>query len=347
MALRRGDRSGCRRAVAERRNAAGSRRRRRDPRHRAQRCRTRGRGLGDRRHLRPGNGIPEDRGHRRTMAGSSCRICRMPPTRYGPAAMASSTRSPPPRGRATRSSCRPPSRPIPATPRPSIPPTDWYALLEVPDAGEFPGTGPRGNGISRQMRNQAEWVDRLKDGCQLCHQMGNLATREVPNLDDYDSTLHAWEQRVLIGATGAGMNAGIDRMGRERSLAAFASWTDRIMDGAVPPTPPRPAGAERNVVLTQWGWSSERAASSTTRSRPTSATPPSTPTDRSTASTCWASWPWPILRATWRSSSTSRPGPRWTAAAPATAPRRSRRCRRPTGATRSSSGPAPPIRTTR
>ena len=134
----------------------------------------------------------------------------------------------------------------------------WYALLEVPDAGEFPGTGPRGNGISRQMRNQAEWVDRLKDGCQLCHQMGNLATREVPNLDDYDSTLHAWEQRVLIGATGAGMNAGIDRMGRARSLAAFASWTDRIMDGAVPPTPPRPAGAERNVVLTQWGWSSER-----------------------------------------------------------------------------------------
>ena len=134
----------------------------------------------------------------------------------------------------------------------------WYALLEVPDVAEFPGTGPRGNGISRQMRNQAEWVDRLKDGCQLCHQMGNLATREVPNLDDYDSTLHAWEQRVLIGATGAGMNAGIDRMGRDRSLQAFASWTDRIMDGAVPPTPPRPAGAERNVVLTQWGWSSER-----------------------------------------------------------------------------------------
>ena len=134
----------------------------------------------------------------------------------------------------------------------------WYALLEVPDAGEFPGTGPRGNGISRQMRNQAEWVDRLKDGCQLCHQMGNLATREVPNLDDYDSTLHAWEQRVLIGATGAGMNAGIDRMGRERSLQAFAGWTDRILAGDVPPAPPRPAGAERNVVLTQWGWSSER-----------------------------------------------------------------------------------------
>ncbi|MCY4662914.1 MAG: carboxypeptidase regulatory-like domain-containing protein [Acidobacteria bacterium] len=134
----------------------------------------------------------------------------------------------------------------------------WYALLEVPEAGDFPGTGPRGNGISRQMRNQAEWVDRLKDGCQLCHQMGNLATREVPNLDDYDSTLHAWEQRVLIGATGAGMNAGIDRMGRERSLQAFASWTDRILAGDVPPAPPRPAGAERNVVLTQWGWSSER-----------------------------------------------------------------------------------------
>ena len=134
----------------------------------------------------------------------------------------------------------------------------WYSLLEVPTVDEFPGTGQNGNGISREMRNQAHWVDRLKDGCQLCHQMGNLATREVPNLTDYDSTLHAWDQRVLIGSSGAGMNAGINRMGRESSLRLFAEWTDRIMAGEVPAAPPRPSGAERNVVITQWGWSDER-----------------------------------------------------------------------------------------
>ena len=134
----------------------------------------------------------------------------------------------------------------------------WYSLLEVPTTDEFPGTGESGNGIGREMRTQAQWVDRLKDGCQLCHQMGNLATREVPNLSDYDSTRHAWDQRVLIGSAGAGMNAGINRMGRDRSLGLFADWTDRIMAGEVPPAPPRPEGVERNVVLTQWGWSTDR-----------------------------------------------------------------------------------------
>jgi|TARA_B100002003_G_scaffold249028_1_gene284265 hypothetical protein len=131
----------------------------------------------------------------------------------------------------------------------------WYSLLEVPPTGDFPGTGDDGNGINRGMRNQALWVDRLKDGCQLCHQMGNKATREVPNLSDYDSTLHAWDQRVQIGGSGGSMNGGMNRMGRERSLQLFADWTDRIMAGEVPPAPPRPKGVERNLVLTQWGWS--------------------------------------------------------------------------------------------
>ena len=69
---------------------------------------------------------------------------------------------------------------------------------------------------------------------------------------DYDSTLHAWDQRVQIGGSGGGMNGGMNRMGRERSLQMFAGWTDRIMAGEVPPVPPRPEGLERNVVLTQW-----------------------------------------------------------------------------------------------
>ena len=68
----------------------------------------------------------------------------------------------------------------------------WYSLVEVPDESEFPGTGPEGNGISPGMRNQAAWIDGLKQGCQLCHQLGNLATREVLNPADFDSTEAAW-----------------------------------------------------------------------------------------------------------------------------------------------------------
>jgi hypothetical protein len=34
----------------------------------------------------------------------------------------------------------------------------------------------------------------------------------------------------------------------------FADWTDRIAAGELPPTPPRPEGMERNVVISEWDW---------------------------------------------------------------------------------------------
>ena len=75
----------------------------------------------------------------------------------------------------------------------------WYSLVEVPAEDEFPGTGDAGNGISPGMRHQAAWIDGLKQGCQLCHQLGNLATREVLNPGDFDSTEAAWAHRVRVG----------------------------------------------------------------------------------------------------------------------------------------------------
>ena len=39
----------------------------------------------------------------------------------------------------------------------------------------------QGNGISPTMRSQAEWLRSLKNGgCWGCHQLGNKATREIP-----------------------------------------------------------------------------------------------------------------------------------------------------------------------
>ena len=135
----------------------------------------------------------------------------------------------------------------------------WYSLLEVPPASDFPGTGRDGNGINAAMRTQADWIARLKDGCQLCHQLGNKATREMPMLDlaSFDSTLDAWNHRIQAGEPQA-MVGMINGMGRARALGLYADWTDRIRSGEVPSVPPRPQGLERNVVLSMWEWSHPR-----------------------------------------------------------------------------------------
>jgi hypothetical protein len=132
----------------------------------------------------------------------------------------------------------------------------WFSLIRVPDKSEFPGTGDAGNGIAPSMQHQAQWVRRLKSGgCWACHQLGNRGTREIPAaLGDFESSVDAWDRRVQSGQAGAGMSAQLDQFGRQRVLGMFADWTDRIAAGDVPPTPPRPTGIERNVVITQWDW---------------------------------------------------------------------------------------------
>lgn len=80
------------------------------------------------------------------------------------------------------------------------------------------------------MRNQALFIDRLKDGCQLCHQMGNKATRELslPMQDAFDSTREAWDQRMKLGGS---MTGPMEIIGREHALDMFSDWTNRIMAG--------------------------------------------------------------------------------------------------------------------
>ena len=147
-----------------------------------------------------------------------------------------------------------------ATPREAAqvyPANYWYSLLEPPPPNEFPGTGPEGNGISERLRSQAAWVDITKQGCQLCHQMGNRFTFDTSDLTGFDSTVEAWDHRLMFGQRGRQMSAVMNRFGRQRGLEMYADWSDRIAAGEVPPAPPRPQGVERNLVLTMWEWGGE------------------------------------------------------------------------------------------
>jgi len=137
----------------------------------------------------------------------------------------------------------------------------WLSLIQVPDKDEFPGTGPQGNGISPNMKSQAQWIRTLKSGgCMACHQLGNKATREIPvELGEFDSLEAAWDRRIQSGQAGSNMVRGLNGLGRQRALTMFADWTERINAGELPPAPPRPQGLERNVVITQWDWADPKA----------------------------------------------------------------------------------------
>jgi hypothetical protein len=98
--------------------------------------------------------------------------------------------------------------------------------------------------------------------------------REIPKeLGAFHSSAAAWDRRIQSGQAGGGMNTGLNNLGRERALAMFADWTDRIAAGELPPVPPRPQGVERNVVITQWDWADPKAylhdEVSTDRRKPT------------------------------------------------------------------------------
>jgi hypothetical protein len=139
----------------------------------------------------------------------------------------------------------------------------WHALLQIPPKSTFPGTGPQGNGISQTIRSQGEFIRGIvnTDGCTGCHQMGNKATREIPkSLGVFDNSAAAWDRRIQSGQAGNAMSTRVTQVGRQRVLAMYADWSDRIAAGELPAAaPPRPQGRERNVVITLWDWADPHA----------------------------------------------------------------------------------------
>jgi hypothetical protein len=135
----------------------------------------------------------------------------------------------------------------------------WYSLLQMPPKSDFPGTGPKGNGIAPAVKSQGEWIRNIvnTDGCTGCHQMGDKATREIPKniLSQVKDSKAAWDLRIQAGQAGAGMSSRFNLVGRDRALAMFADWSDRIAKGELPSAAPsRPQGKERNLVVTMWDW---------------------------------------------------------------------------------------------
>ena len=143
----------------------------------------------------------------------------------------------------------------------------WEALMQIPAESEFPGTGPKGNGIAPTMQTQQQWLHHVKNGCHQCHQLGDKPTRTL-----LDNTPEGWAERITkaraLGDQALGdhgqdfadtMQNRMTQFGRARGLQMFADWTKKLADGALPTeAPPRPQGVERNVVLTSWDWSNGR-----------------------------------------------------------------------------------------
>lgn len=132
----------------------------------------------------------------------------------------------------------------------------WLSMLAPPPKDEFPGTGPKGNGLGVTMTDQDHWIYQLKSGCNFCHQLGNAETRDLSHVfaakPELKTPEEAWEWRLGTGVRGNNMYGVLTTQGKEPSVKAYADWTTRISKGEVPPAPPRPKGIERNVVATLW-----------------------------------------------------------------------------------------------
>jgi hypothetical protein len=138
----------------------------------------------------------------------------------------------------------------------------WYSMLKIPDKSEFPGTGEKGNGMPANLQSQGQWLSGIKTlGCISCHQLGNKSTRTIPKeLGHFNSSLEAWQRRVLSGQASEVMLRNLKDLEIQRALELFADWTDRIAAGELPKAKPsRPQGLERNVVITLWDWATAKA----------------------------------------------------------------------------------------
>ena len=127
----------------------------------------------------------------------------------------------------------------------------WYAMMKLPEESE----------VAHLAGGLNEYVALMKNiGCVVCHQMGNKATRTIPeSLGEFESSEAAWVRRISSGQAGDSMSSRVARMGGV-PIKYLADWTDRIAAGELPSSvPERPTGLERNLVVTVRDWSDPKA----------------------------------------------------------------------------------------
>jgi hypothetical protein len=125
----------------------------------------------------------------------------------------------------------------------------WYAMMDLPSDDEV-------EQFEGGLNYYLTWIKNM--GCVGCHQMGNEATRTLPEMfADIESSHQAWARRIASGQAGNSMVRIAADMLRGLPLEYLADWTDRIAAGELPAqVPERPSGVERSVVATVRDWSS-------------------------------------------------------------------------------------------
>src|SRR5438105_6004140 len=109
-------------------------------------------------------------------------------------------------------------------------------MLEIPT--KF-GPGNK-DGIPEKV-SQSGWLNTMKNnGCVGCHQLGQLATRTIP--EAFGTGEQGWIRRVQSGQAGSLMFPPLTQLG-SRSFKELGDWTDRVAKGELPKAKPsRPTG---------------------------------------------------------------------------------------------------------
>lgn len=128
----------------------------------------------------------------------------------------------------------------------------WYAMMNLPSEEEVAG-------IDGGLNAYLTWMKNM--GCVGCHQLGNAATRTIPEtLGDFESHEQAWVRRVSSGQAGGNMLGQLTGRLASIPFTYLADWTERVAAGETPAAQPtRPTGAERNLVVTVRDWSNPKA----------------------------------------------------------------------------------------
>ncbi len=133
----------------------------------------------------------------------------------------------------------------------------WYTMMKIPEEADFAADSKAGmpKGITRNA-----WLKQMNNvDCVGCHQLGNLGTRTIPTeflKEAKGSHEDAWMRRIQAGQAGEMMVNRIAGQFGGVPFKYFGDWTTRVAKGELPQhTPTRPAGVERNVVVSSWEWS--------------------------------------------------------------------------------------------